>query len=139
MQTYKYISQKRISDAAVRFQRNSCSKILMKQVCVKQYDRVWLFDHNLLSEHSSLSHIIKASDFQANILKQLIIITVKCRNIIYKHQVLVRLLTEKGLEYSTFCCQIDQTNFSLFCKISTNFIVEFGSRWFYQVHEFLRT
>ena len=38
----------------------------------------------------------------------------------YNTQILVRLLTETGLQYSTFCPQIEETNFSLFRKISMN-------------------
>ena len=43
------------------------------------------------------------------------------------HQVLVRLLTETVLKYSTFRYQIEDTNFSLFFKISMNTTVEFGN------------
>ena len=33
--------------------------------------QVWLFDRNLLSEHSSLSYIIRRFDFQTNIFKEI--------------------------------------------------------------------
>ena len=70
IQTYKHISQKRISGAAVRCSEEQLFQI-SKEIglfyCFKQYDRVWLFDRNLLLEHSSPSHIIRRSDFQANI------------------------------------------------------------------------
>ena len=38
---------------------------------VLKCDRVWLFDRNLLSKYSSLSYIIRRSDFQAKILKEI--------------------------------------------------------------------
>ena len=52
------------------------------------------------------------------------------------HYVFVRLLTETVLQYSTFCCQIADNNFSLFRKISTNTTVEFGNRCFYKSMNF---
>ena len=59
----------------------------------------------------------------------------------YNTQVLVRLLTETGLQYSTFCPQIEETNFSLFRKISMNATVEIENRCFlknmkFSGHEF---
>ena len=46
------------------------------------------------------------------------------------HEVLVRLLTETVLQYSTFCYKIEETNFSLFRTISANAIAKFGNRSF---------
>ena len=69
IQTYKHISQKRISGTAVRCLRNSCPKFQGNNSVLK-CDRVWLFDQNLLSKHSSLSYIVR-SDFQAKILKEI--------------------------------------------------------------------
>ena len=34
-------------------------------------DNLWLFDGNILSKHYSLSYIIRRSDFQAKILKEI--------------------------------------------------------------------
>ena len=58
--------------------------------------------------------------------------------------VLVQLLTELILQYSTFCYQIGETNFSFFHKISMNATVEFGNICFFKDmhfygHEFFRT
>ena len=55
-----------------------------------------------------------------------------CRNIIHTHLVLVRLLTETGLQYSTLRYQIEEANFTLFRKISTNATVKFGNRCFFK-------
>ena len=59
-----------------------------------------------------------------------------CRNMICIHQVIVRLLTETGLQYSTFYYHKEETNFSLFCKISTNANLEFGNRCFFKGMDF---
>ena len=57
---------------------------------------------------------------------------------------MVSALTEIELHYSTFCYQIEETNFLLFCKISTNVTVKFGDGCFFKDiiiygHKFLRT
>ena len=46
------------------------------------------------------------------------------------HEVLVRLLTETVFKYSTFYYKIEETNFSLFRKISANAVAKFGNRPF---------
>ena len=58
--------------------------------------------------------------------------TMNCRNITDMYLVLVRLLTETVLQYSTFFYKIEETNFSMFRKISANAIAEFGNRSFFK-------
>ena len=53
-------------------------------------------------------------------------------------------ITETRLQYSTFCCLIEESNFSLFCKIFTNATLKFSTRWFFKGmsfygHEFFTT
>ena len=48
------------------------------------------------------------------------------------------------MQYSTFCYQIEETNFSLFGKIYTNAAIKFGNRYFFKDmnfygHELFRT
>ena len=52
------------------------------------------------------------------------------------HEVLVWPLTETRLYYSTFCFQIEETNFSLFRKIFTNATAKVGNRWFFKEIDF---
>ena len=103
--------------------RNGFSKNLRKQFCLKKCDRVWLFDCNLLSEQSNLSYIKRRYDFQANILKE-----------IHNNHYDLQEYNKHALSISTatFCYQLEETNFSLFCKISTNAFVGFGNRCFFK-------
>ena len=48
------------------------------------------------------------------------------------HEVLVRLLTETVLQYSTFYYKIEETNLSLFRRISANAVAKFGNRSFFK-------
>ena len=107
---------------------------------VLKCDRRWLFDCNQLPKYSSLSRIIRRSDFQAKILKE----------IHYNHSELyeydihalsISTAAERDSierQYSTFCCQTKETNFLLFRKISTNTTVEFGNRCYFKGMNFYR-
>ena len=76
-------------------------------------------------------HILQEDlDLDKDLKKRFIIITMNCRNIIYMHWVLARLLTETGVQSSTLYYQTEEANFSLFRKISTIVTVKFGNRCF---------
>ena len=58
MQSYNHISQKNIWLSSQVFREIAVAKFHGNR-CFRSCDRVWLFDSNLLSEHSSVSYIIR--------------------------------------------------------------------------------
>ena len=107
----------------INVQAYKLSLIPRKQFCFKKCGTVWLFDCNRLSENFSLSYIIRRSDFQAKILKEI-------HNKHYGlqeyniHALSISIVADK---FSAI--KQNRQIFSYFCKISTNATVEFANRY----------
>ena len=95
-------------------------------------DWVRLFDDNLLSQHSNLLYNTRRFEFKVKILKEI------HNNYSDLQGILVWLLADTVLLYFTFSYQIDETNFLLFRKISTNATLEFGNRCCFKEMNFYR-